>query len=62
MSICGAFVALCGMTVYTSLNIQEKKHDSSNKQMQKPNLPSTKPISSAQDGADSDVKDSSNNV
>lgn len=54
VSICGAIAALCGMTVYTSLNLKEK-HESSSKQ------PSSKPTSD-QEGANSDVKDSSNIV
>lgn len=60
VSICGAVAALCGMSIYTSLNLKDK-HESSSKQQQKPNLPLSK-STSAQDGADLDVKDDTNIV
>ncbi|EXC21508.1 putative membrane protein [Morus notabilis] len=54
VSICGAVAALCGMTVYTSLNLKEK-HESSSKQT------SSKPTSD-QESANLDVKNNSNIV
>lgn len=42
LSICGAVTALCGMSVYTSLNLQESQEKLSN-QLQAQTLPVTKP-------------------
>ena len=60
VSICGAVAALCGMSIYTSLNLKDK-HEPTSKQLQKPSLPLSK-SASAQDGEDLDVKDDSNVV
>ncbi|PON40129.1 Sugar phosphate transporter domain containing protein [Parasponia andersonii] len=60
LSICGAVAALCGMSIYTSLNLKDK-HETSSKQLQKPILLLSK-SASAQDGEDLDVKDNSNVV
>lgn len=59
VSICGAFTALCGMSVYTSLNLQESS-ESSSKQLPKQILTPLKP--NAEESTESDVKDSINVV
>ncbi|PSR85414.1 Triose-phosphate transporter domain protein [Actinidia chinensis var. chinensis] len=60
VSICGAVTALCGMSVYTTLNL--KKSQESLNQLPKQSLPSLKPKSVEDKTAESDVKDSSNVV
>lgn len=54
VSIGGAVVALCGMSVYTSLNLQDSPENSS-KHVPKPNSSSTKPKSTSEDNKDSNV-------
>ncbi|XP_059443946.1 nucleotide-sugar uncharacterized transporter 2 [Corylus avellana] len=58
ISICGAVVALCGMTVYTSQNFQK-----SGESLSKQNLPSPRPKPNDRESfLESDVKDASNVV
>lgn len=60
VSICGAVTALGGMSVYTSLNLQQQLD---NKQLPKHNLPTSKPENSpAEDAAKSDVQNSDGDV
>lgn len=54
VSIGGAVVALCGMSVYTSLNLQESPENSS-KHLPKQNSSSTKAKSTSEDNKDSNV-------
>lgn len=61
ISICGAFAALCGMSVYTSQNLQESS-ESLSKQLPKQNLPSPRPKPNAEESLESDVKDATNVV
>ncbi|KAK4850810.1 hypothetical protein QYF36_009972 [Acer negundo] len=49
VSICGAVTALCGMTVYTSLNLQ-KSHEGSSKQLPKQNVSLPKPKTTTEGG------------
>ncbi|KAE8098895.1 hypothetical protein FH972_016924 [Carpinus fangiana] len=60
-SICGAVAALCGMTVYTSQNLQ-KSGESLSKQLPKQNLPSSRPKPNDGESLESDVKDAANVV
>ncbi|XP_057486189.1 nucleotide-sugar uncharacterized transporter 2-like [Actinidia eriantha] len=60
VSICGAVTALCGMSVYTTLNL--KKSQEALNQLPNQSLPSLKPKSVEDKTAESDVKDSSNVV
>ncbi|XP_062079814.1 nucleotide-sugar uncharacterized transporter 2 isoform X2 [Humulus lupulus] len=57
VSICGAVAALCGMSIYTSLNLKDKLEKTTTKQQQKPILPlSTKITSTVQDDQTLGVK------
>jgi hypothetical protein len=61
ISICGAFAALFGMSVYTSQNLHESG-ESLCKQLPKQNLPSPRPKTNAEESLESDVKDATNVV
>lgn len=55
MSIGGAVVALSGMTIYTTLNLQET-HETTGKQIPKQQvLPSSKPKPASEDSKDMNV-------
>ncbi|KAK3200051.1 hypothetical protein Dsin_023466 [Dipteronia sinensis] len=59
VSICGAFTALGGMTVYTSLNLQ-KSHEGSGKQLPKQNVSLPKPKTTNEGGGGIVVTDVTN--
>ncbi|KAF5461224.1 hypothetical protein F2P56_021040 [Juglans regia] len=63
VSICGAFAALCGMSVYTSYNLQESR-ESSSKQLPKINSPppSRAKANSTEETSELDDKDTTNVV
>lgn len=61
VSLCGAIAALCGMSIYTSLNMKDSNENLS-KMHQMQNLPLSKPKSSVLDDTDSDVKETTNVV
>ncbi|KAL5737303.1 hypothetical protein ACOSP7_030064 [Xanthoceras sorbifolium] len=61
ISICGAVTALCGMSVYTSLNLRESR-ESSSKQLPKQNVPLPKPKATTEGGVVSDVTSTTNIV
>ncbi|XP_040989749.1 nucleotide-sugar uncharacterized transporter 2 isoform X2 [Juglans microcarpa x Juglans regia] len=63
VSICGAFAALCGMSVYTSYNLQESR-ESSSKQLPKINLPppSRPKANNTEETSELDDKDTTNVV
>lgn len=56
VSICGAVAALCGMSVYTSLNLK-KPQDSTSKQLPKQSLPTSKPKATDGESVESEVED-----
>lgn len=56
VSIGGAIAALSGMSVYTSLNLQQPQDKEKEKQLPKINSPSLKPKANSDDSTDSDVK------
>ncbi|KAG6685977.1 nucleotide-sugar uncharacterized transporter 2 isoform X1 [Carya illinoinensis] len=62
VSICGAFAALCGMSVYTSYNLQESR-ESLTKQLPKHNLPPpSRPNPNTEETSELDEKDTPNVV
>ncbi|KAH7521071.1 hypothetical protein ACOSQ2_030391 [Xanthoceras sorbifolium] len=61
ISICGAVTALCGMSVYASLNLRESR-ESSSKQLPKQNVPLPKPKATTEGGVVSDVTSTTNIV
>ncbi|KAG7954021.1 hypothetical protein I3843_12G139200 [Carya illinoinensis] len=62
VSICGAFAALCGMSVYTSYNLQESR-ESLTKQLPKHNLPpASRPNPNTEETSELDEKDTPNVV
>lgn len=56
VSICGAVAALCGMSVYTSLNLK-KPQDSTSKQLPKQSLPTSKPKATDGESVETEVED-----
>ncbi|KAA8523536.1 hypothetical protein F0562_009959 [Nyssa sinensis] len=62
VSICGAATALCGMSVFTSLNLKESREAALINQLPKQSLSSLKPKSSEDDTVNSDVSSVSNVV
>ncbi|TQE04206.1 hypothetical protein C1H46_010200 [Malus baccata] len=56
VSICGAIAALCGMSVYTSLNLK-KPLDSTSKQLPKQSLPTSKPKATDGETVETEVED-----
>jgi len=61
VSIGGAVVALTGMSVYTTFNLQESQENTS-KQLPKHSLPSTQQKPASEDNKDFSVNITSNNI
>lgn len=61
ISICGALTALGGMSVYTSMNLQES-NENANKQLPKQNGPALKPKTATEGGVVSDANSTTNMV
>jgi hypothetical protein len=61
VSIGGAVVALTGMSVYTTLNLQESQ-ENAGKQLPKHSLPPPKPKPDSEDNKDLSVNITNNNI
>lgn len=62
VSICGAFMALCGMSVYASSSNLKESRESLSKQLPKQNLPSPRPKTNTEESPELDTKDATNVV